>query len=173
MAPSPRLASAQLSSALPLPAPLGSSRRRRHLPGAAPCVPGRACVVERGPSFGELTCPTICFCRVPLTHSTSCCALGVSPPKEFRGHFWERVRLCCASLHDRFDLHPVVGPEFSGLGPPYPPKYGAEVVISWAGPPSRLVSPPLFAKIGKLALSLFRSFVSSPVISPERDPQLV
>ena len=80
-------------------------------------------------------------------------------------HFWERVRLCCASLHDRFDLHPVVGPEFSGLGPPYPPKYGAEVVISWAGPPSRLVLllplplPPRLRKdwkIGTLVIPLVR-----------------
>ena len=62
----------------------------------------------------------------------------------------------------RFDLLHF-RPEISWLVPPSPPKYGAEVVILWAGRPSRLLL--LFAKIGKLALSLFRSFVSSPVIS--------
>ena len=64
----------------------------------------------------------------------------------------------------RFDLLHF-RPEISWLVPPSPPKYGAEVVILWAGRPSRLLLL-LFAKIGKLALSLFRSFVSFPVISP-------
>lgn len=70
---------------------------------------------------------------------------------------------CFGSCVDRFDLHHI-RPEISGLGPLL--KYGAEVVILWAGRPSRLLLLLLFAKIGKLALSLFRSFVSFPVISP-------
>ena len=60
------------------------------------------------------------------------------------------IHCFCFTFHHLVDLHPILG--------------AAEVVISWAGRPSRLLLL-LFAKIGKLALSLFRSFVSSPVIS--------
>ena len=73
-----------------------------------------------------------------------------------------------------FALIPLIGItfvlKFLALAlPPSLPKYGAEVAILWAGRPSRLLLLLLlllFAKIGKLALSLFRSFVSFPVISP-------